>query len=121
MDAGHDVRHLAVGFAQGVLDHILRLRVRDKVGRADREAGEQVEFCDNVLDVVDELTRAIGPEVVIDHVENALGRRAEGALLELAFYKLAVLERDAPIEVHQRKHRGNDFLTAQRLVGALVG
>ena len=99
MDIRENVGNCLARIRQLSVHKALGLNVRNQVRSADREPSEQVEARHHRLDVVDELTRALGSKVIVDCVNQRSTRRLAHDSLD----QLPILNGHGPLEVHERE------------------
>ena len=107
MNRREDGRYSRTSLIQLVSYELLSFQVRNQIGCANREAGEQIELRNHGLDVVDQLSTAVRTEVIVDHMDEVAAVR----LLHDAIGQLSVLDGDVTLDAEHRK-RGRDQLRA---------
>ena len=112
MNRREDGRHSRTSLIQLVSYELLSFQVRNQIGCANREAGEQIELRNHGLDVVDQLSTAVRTEVIVDHVDEVATIR----LLHDAVGQLSVLNRDVTLDTEHRKRRRDQLRASPRRV-----
>ena len=107
-----NLRHGRASIGQLVVHELLRLQVRNQIGSTNREARKQIELRNHRLNVVNQLTAALGAEIIVDDVNEVATRR----LLHDARHKLPVLDCHAAFQRQHRKGSGDQLGTRPGLV-----
>ena len=112
MHVRENLRHCRASIRQLVIHELLRLQVSDQIGGTNREACVQIELRNHRLNVVNQLTAALGAEIIVDYVNEVAARR----LLHDARHKLPVLDCYAAFQRQHRKGSGDQLGTRPSLV-----
>lgn len=103
MNVRQNLGHGSASLRQLVIHEVLCLQVRNQVCRSDREAGEQIELRDHGLNVVNQLSAAVGAEVIVHHVNQL----ATLGLVHHARGQLAILNGHGRLHRHHREGGGD--------------